>query len=110
MAETETGPVALRLDEKIEFVTDGIVSKTLAEGDFGEVEIFCVSAGQALSEHTASRAAALHFIKGRGRFKLGDEWHDALPGSWFFMPPGLPHALEAQDGLVFVLTLFGPGG
>jgi quercetin dioxygenase-like cupin family protein len=103
----EQGAVAVRLDEKIEFVTDGIVSKTLAEGDFGEVEVFCISAGQALSEHTASRNAAIHFIKGKGRIKLGDEWHDAVPGSWVFMPAQLPHALEAQEPLVFVLTLFG---
>lgn len=103
------GTVAARLEEKIEFVTDGIVSKTLAEGDFGEVEIFCISSGQALSEHTASRNAAIHFVQGRGRVKLGDDWHDALPGTWVFMPAGLPHALESQDNLVFVLTLFGSG-
>ena len=101
--------VAAKLDEKIEFVTDGIVSKTLAEGDFGEVEIFCISSGQALSEHTASRNAAIHFVQGRGRIKLGADWHDALPGTWVFMPAGLPHALESLENLVFVLTLFGSG-
>src|SRR5262245_60141710 len=106
---TEQGTVAVQLADKIEFVSDGIVSKTLAEGDFGETELFCISAGQTLSEHTASRNAAVHFIQGRGRIKLADEWHDAIPGTWVFMPAGLPHALEAQEGLVFVLTLFGLG-
>lgn len=100
-------PVAARLEEKVEFVTDGIVSKTLAEGDFGEVEVFCMSAGQVMSEHTSSRNAAVHCLQGRGRIKLGAEWYDLLPNTWFFMPANLPHALEAQENLVFVLTLFG---
>jgi quercetin dioxygenase-like cupin family protein len=103
------GTVAARLEDKIEFVSDGIVSKTLAEGDFGECELFCISSGQALSEHTASRNAAIHFVQGSGRIKLAEEWHDAVPGTWVFMPAGLPHALESKDNLVFVLTLFGPG-
>lgn len=105
----QQGTVATQLDDKIEFVTDGIVSKTLAEGDLGEVEMFCISSGQALSEHTAGRNAAIHFIQGKGRIKLADQWHDATPGFWVFMPAGLPHALEAQEDLVFVLTLFGAG-
>jgi quercetin dioxygenase-like cupin family protein len=100
-------PVAARLEEKIEFVTDGIVSKTLAEGDFGEVEVFCMSAGKEMSEHTSSRNAAVHCLQGRGRIKLGDAWHDLVPNAWFFMPAELPHALEAQENTVFVLTLFG---
>ncbi|MDO8682592.1 MAG: cupin domain-containing protein [Armatimonadota bacterium] len=108
MAEQkELAPIAAKLEEKIEFVTDGIVSKTLVEEDFGEVGVFCMSAGQVLSEHTASRNAVVHFIQGKGRIKLADQWHDALPGSWFFMPSGLPHALEAKENTVFVLTLFG---
>jgi len=106
---SETAPIAVRLEDKIEFVTDGIVSKTLVEEDFGEVEVFCMSGGKAMSEHTASRNAAVHFLKGHARMKLGDTWHDALPGSWFLMPAGLPHALEALEDTVFMLTLFGPG-
>ena len=100
-------PIAENLQDKIEFVTDGIVSKTLVEGDFGEVEVFCMSAGKEMSEHTASRNAVVHFLKGKGRIKLGDQWHDAAPGAWFFMPKDLPHALEAHEDTVFLLTLFG---
>ena len=107
MAESKQGSVAVRLEEKVEFVTDGIVSKTLVEGDFGEVEMFCMSKGKDMSEHTASRNAVVHFIKGKGRIKLAEEWHEAGPNSWFFMPAGLPHALEAVEDMVFVLTLFG---
>ena len=105
----QQGPVAERLDEKIEFVTGGIVSKELVEGDFGEVGLYCMSAGKVMSEHTSSRNAVVHYIKGKGRIKLGDQWHDAEPGSWFFMPAGLLHALEAREDTVFLLTLFGPG-
>lgn len=107
MTDNTQNPVAVRLEDKIEFVKEGIVSKTLAEGDFGEVEVFCISKGEALSEHTASRNAVVHFIKGKARIMLGKEWHEAGPNSWFFMPANLPHALEAVEDMVFVLTLFG---
>jgi len=107
LTDSRQGPIAARLENKIEFVTDGIVSKTLVEGDFGEVEVFCMSKGKDMSEHTASRNAVVHFIKGKGRIKLAETWHEAGPGSWFFMPAGLLHALEATDDMVFVLTLFG---
>ena len=103
----EEKPVVAQLEDKIEFVTDGVVSRTLVEGDFGEVEVFCMSKGKEMSEHTASRNAVVHFIRGRGRIKLVDKWHEAGPNSWFFMPAGLPHALEATEDMVFVLTLFG---
>jgi quercetin dioxygenase-like cupin family protein len=103
-------PSALAADLKamIEFARDGIVSKTITQGPWGKVVLFCMARGQALSEHTASVPAVVHVLSGQGTIKLGSEEHRASPGSWFFMPAKLVHAVHADRNLVFLLTMFRP--
>lgn len=100
--ETQT----LDLTAKAEFASDGIVSKTLLEEKFAKVILFGFAAGQSLSEHTASMPAIIHILSGNGRVMLGDTWHEASAGSWFSMPPGLNHAIDATEDLVMLLTMF----
>jgi quercetin dioxygenase-like cupin family protein len=38
--------------------------------------------------------------------QLGDQRHEAKAGVWIFMPPEQLHAVQATEGLVFLLTLF----
>jgi nitric oxide dioxygenase len=95
------------LYEMIEFPKQGILSKTVAENPSGEVDIFMLPNGEKLSTHTASRDAAVFILRGKADFDLGGEMHHVKEGDWFFMPSGLPHALNATEDLVFTLTLFG---
>ena len=109
MAENKTDvSLAKNLDEMVEFVHDGIVSKTIVEQPHGEVILFCMVSGQSLSEHTSSSPAAIHILRGRGVVQLEQERHQAEPGMWFYMPANLVHAVDSEEDLVFLLTLFSP--
>jgi len=94
------------LESMIEFAQDGIVSKTLVKTSRKEVSLFCMSAGQTISTHKSSNPAIIHVIQGQGDIALGNKTYHAKPNSWFYMPAQLPHAIEATENLVFMLTLF----
>lgn len=99
-------PIVLNLEDKIEFAKDGIISKVIFEQKFGEVTLFAMSAGQSISEHTASIPAVVHVLRGVGEISLGEKTYEMFPGAWFYMPAKLPHALFAKEELVFLLTMF----
>jgi len=94
------------LESMIEFAHDGIVSKTLVKMGCREASLFCMSAGQSISTHKSSFPAIIHVIRGHGEVTLGNKTYQAKPNAWFYMPAQLPHAIEATDSLVFMLTLF----
>ncbi len=98
--------LAYNLNDRAEFAEDGIVSKTMVDEPFAKVILFGFAAGQSLSEHTSSMPAIIHILSGRGKVLLGSEWHEAGPGSWYFMPPGLNHAIRADEDTVMLLTMF----
>ncbi len=85
---------------------DSIISRTLVTDDKVRVILFTFAPGQELSEHTASVAASLYFVKGRADLTLGDEAQGAGPGTWAHMPPNLPHSILAHDETVMLLTMY----
>jgi len=91
----DDGPLVLNLDAMAEFASKWIVSKTLVEKDGFDVTLFCMAAGQALSEHTTVFHAMVHVLRGRGVFRLDAQDHPAVPGAWFYMPP---HHLPPRVG------------
>lgn len=94
------------LEDMIEFARDGIVSKTILKVTYKEVSLFCMSAGQSLSSHTSSFPAIIHVLQGKGEVTLTNKKYEAKPNAWFYMPANLPHAIQATENLVFLLTLF----
>lgn len=107
MAEEGSYPEGAVIDLKREtqFVEGGIVSKTLLETKDVELDIFCLSDGQELSEHTSSKDAIVHVIGGEGTVTLGEMSHVAETGFVFYIPAKLPHSIHAKKNLVFLLTL-----
>lgn len=106
MTVHEEAPIAANLEAMIEFARDGIVSKTVMEMSAGKFVLFCMAPGQSLSEHTASSPALVQVLRGAGTFRLGEADHRIEPGACFYVPARLPHAVKAEEQLVFVLTLF----
>ncbi len=104
--ESQEGIKLVELGSLIEFAKDGIVSKTFLERPEVKMVLFCMSKGQMLSEHTSSMPAAIHTLRGNAIIKLGEEDHEASPGTWIYMPANTVHAITAEDDLVFLLTLF----
>jgi quercetin dioxygenase-like cupin family protein len=83
----------------------GILSRTLFNDDCLKVVIFGFAQGEELSEHTASMPAVLHFLQGEATLTLGDDRHDAKPGTWVHMPKGLRHSIQAKTPVVMLLLL-----
>lgn len=84
---------------------DGILSRTLYQNEQVKVVLFGFSAGQELSEHTASKPAIIQMIHGEARLTLGDDVVAAQPGAWIYMPPNLKHSVHAQTPAVLLLLL-----
>ena len=93
------------LEGMIEFAKDGIVSKTIVDEPRSKVVLFCMAAGQSLSEHTASVPATIHVIRGEGTITLDGNKTRGTPGTFVFMPEKQPHALKAEKDMVFLLHL-----
>ena len=84
---------------------DGTLTRTIHEDASCKAILFGFSAGQELSEHTASMPAILHFLSGRATVTLGAETSQAGPGCWVHMAAQLPHAIRAEEPTVMLLTL-----
>lgn len=83
----------------------GILSRTLFNDDRVKVVLFGFAQDEELSEHTASMPAILHFIQGEATVTLGDDRHDAKPGTWVHMPTGQRHSIRAKTPAVMLLLL-----
>lgn len=82
-----------------------ITSRVIYKDAEMNVTLFAFAAGQGLTEHTAARAAIVHFLEGRARFSLSGETLEVGPGAWIRMRPGLPHSVEAITPVKMLLTL-----
>jgi len=106
VSETRSAFTA-NIEEMVEFARGGIVSKTIVEGEGMRFLLFCMEAGQELSEHTASVPAAIYVVKGKARVRLGEAQHEAAAGWFGYLPAQLPHAIRAQENLTFLLVMGG---
>jgi quercetin dioxygenase-like cupin family protein len=84
----------------IETPADGTLSRTL----FQDV-LFSFSAGQELSEHTASMPAIMHFLSGESDVTLGPERVTASAGTWIHMAAQLPHSIRTKTPVKMLQSL-----
>jgi len=88
-----------------EIPPDSIVSRSIFQDNTCKVILFGFSAGQELSEHTASKPAILHILDGDAHLTLGDEKQDVSAGAWVYMQANVPHSVEAITRLILLLVL-----
>jgi quercetin dioxygenase-like cupin family protein len=93
------------LTAEIEPPADGTLSRTIHQDDRLKAVLFGFSAGQELSEHTASTPAIMHFLRGEALVTLGDDRIDAVAGTWIHMSANLPHSIRANTPAVMLLLL-----
>jgi quercetin dioxygenase-like cupin family protein len=91
---------------------DSIVSRTVYQGPTLRIIVFGFAAGQELSEHTSSKEAVLHFLRGEalvtlGKAAEGGETVSAQAGAVIRMKPGLPHTVVAQTDTIMLLSMMG---
>jgi quercetin dioxygenase-like cupin family protein len=88
----------------------GILSRTLFNDDRIKAVVFGFGQGEELSEHTASMPAVLQFLHGEATVTLGDDKHEAKPGTWVHMAKGLRHSIRAKTPVVMLLLLLKEDG
>ncbi len=93
------------LAKEVQPPDQGILSRTLVNDDRLKVVLFGFAQGEELSEHTASMPAVLHFLQGEAAVTLGEDRHEAKPGTWVQMPARLKHSIQARTPLVMLLIL-----
>ena len=100
-------PYACYLDLAAELAppADGTLSRTIFQDERLKVVLFGFSAGQELSEHTASTPAIMHFLSGEAAVTLGDNLVSAKAGTWVHMPPNLKHSIRANTPVSMLLLL-----
>lgn len=91
----------------VEIQPGAVVSKVIYRDAAIDVTVFGFDAGEGLTEHTASRTALLEVISGRLDLTVDGETYDAGPRFWLRMAVGAPHALQAKEPTVMLLTLIG---
>jgi quercetin dioxygenase-like cupin family protein len=84
---------------------DGTLSRTIFQDDRLKAVLFAFSAGQELSEHTASTPAVMHFLSGEASVTLSDTPVDAKAGTWIHMAPQLKHSIRANTAVSMLLLL-----
>lgn len=82
-----------------------IVSQTISQDDKARYILFAFAAGEELSEHTASKQAVMHFIKGEADILLGEDKAEAQAGTWVRMSPNLPHSIFAKTDVLMLLEM-----
>jgi quercetin dioxygenase-like cupin family protein len=100
--------VVLPVADQVVIQPGSVVSKVIHRDEALNVTVFGFDVGEGLSEHQASRAAVVQVLSGRLRFTVEGEDFDLGPGLWLHMSPGTPHALEAAEPTVMLLTLVQP--
>nr|WP_321501666.1 cupin domain-containing protein [uncultured Dethiosulfovibrio sp.] len=82
-----------------------VVSRTLVDRPVATVTAFAFDEGQALSEHSAPYDALVQVVEGELEISIGGESHTVTSGRWLLMPANIPHALEAKEPSVMLLTM-----
>lgn len=100
----EGGGVVEDLGAVVQVQEGAVVSKVVHRDERLDVTVFGFGAGEGLTEHRSTRVALLHVLRGRLRLTVDGVEHDAGPGFWLHMAEGAPHALEAVEPTVMLLT------
>lgn len=90
---------------KVEYSSNGIVSKRIIQKQVGNVTLFAFDAGQELSEHAAPFDALVQLLEGKGEIIISGISHHLVAGQSIIMPANIPHAVKAHDPFKMLLTM-----
>ena len=97
---------ALALASLITPTAHGIASRVLAKTAGGNMTLFAVDRGEALTEHTSPFEAFALVLEGTCRFTVGGADTHATAGTVVRLPAGVPHGLEATETTRMLLVMF----
>lgn len=96
---------ALPIVSLISYTPGGISSRVLSRASGGTLTLFAFDAGQGLSEHTAPFEALVTVLTGALSLTIGGAAVQATPGTIVRMPAGVPHAVDAGEPSIMLLTM-----
>lgn len=90
---------------KVDYSTDGIVSKRIIQKSVGNITLFAFDKGQELSEHSAPFDALIQVLEGTGQIIINKKPFDVPAGKSIIMPANIPHAVKALSQFKMLLTM-----
>jgi quercetin dioxygenase-like cupin family protein len=95
----------MNFSEKVDYSTEGIVSKRVIQKDTGNVTLFAFDMGQQLSEHSAPYDALVQVLEGRAEVMINRQPFHLSAGQSVIMPANIPHAVNAVERFKMLLTM-----
>lgn len=92
-------------NEKVDYSTEGIVSKRVLDRPVGNVTLFAFDQGQRLSEHSAPFDAMVQVTEGQAEIIINRIPFTLSAGQTIIMPANIPHAVHATERFKMVLTM-----
>jgi len=94
-----------RFPEKVDFSSEGIISKRVIDRPAGTVTLFSFDKGQRLSTHSAPYDAMVQMVEGKSEIVINDVPFTLATGDTIIMPAGIPHSVFATEKFKMVLTM-----
>jgi quercetin dioxygenase-like cupin family protein len=94
-----------RFPEKVDYSSEGIISKRVIDRPAGTVTLFSFDKGQRLSTHSAPYDAMVQVVEGTAEILINEVPFLMAPGDTIIMPAGIPHAVNAVEKFKMVLTM-----
>lgn len=94
-----------RFPEKVDYSSEGIISKRVLDRPVGTVTLFSFDKGQRLSTHSAPYDAMVQVIEGNAEIVINEVLYKLGSGESIIMPAGIPHAVFAPEKFKMVLTM-----
>jgi quercetin dioxygenase-like cupin family protein len=91
--------------EKVNYSSNGIVSKRIFQKGTGYVTLFAFDAGQELSEHIAPFDALIQVLEGEAEIIIDHKPFLVAQGKSIILPNGLVHAVKAHKRFKMLLTM-----
>ncbi len=83
----------------------GITSRTIIDAKHTNVTLFAFDKGQTISEHITPYHALVQVPEGEIEITIGGDAKVVKSGQTILMPKDIPHALEAKEKSIMILTL-----
>jgi quercetin dioxygenase-like cupin family protein len=90
---------------KVEYSSEGIVSKKIIQKESGNITLFAFDKGQKLSEHSAPFDAVVQVLDGKVEIHIDHKPYIVEKGQAIIMPANIPHAVDAIENFKMLLTM-----
>lgn len=94
-----------RFPEKVDYSSEGIISKRVIDRTVGTVTLFSFDKGQRLSTHSAPFDALVQVVEGEAEIIINEVSFTLGAGDAIIMPAGIPHAVNAVAKFKMILTM-----